>query len=221
MKLNKFIAQNTALSRRGADDLIAAGRVAVNGRTAETGQDIAETDTVAIDSKEVDLAERATVTIMLNKPAGYVCSRRGQGSKTVYDLLPEEVRHLNLVGRLDKESSGLLLLTTDGELANQLTHPRYQKAKVYEVQLDKPLAPLHQQMISNHGTELEDGKSRFAIDKMDESGKQLRVTLNEGRNRQIRRTFNSVGYEVLVLHRSSFGDYKLGSLGAGELIYLS
>ena len=153
---------------------------------------------------------------MFNKPVGYICSRDGQGNQTIYDILPEEWQRLNSIGRLDKDSSGLLLLTNDGELANQLTHPRYQKTKVYEVRLNKPLAPLHQQMISDHGISLSDGISKLLIEKLDDEGRELKITMHEGRNRQIRRTFGSLGYDVTRLHRTHFGNYSLGVMKSGE-----
>jgi 23S rRNA pseudouridine2605 synthase len=157
------------------------------------------------------------LTIMLNKPAGYVCSRDGQGSRTVYDLLPSELYRLKPVGRLDKESSGLLIMTTDGDLANELTHPRYQKTKVYEISLLKPLQPLHRQMISDYGVKLEDGPSKLQLDRLKDGDDTLwRVTMSEGRNRQIRRTFESLGYTVHTLHRITFGNYGLGNLEPGK-----
>jgi 23S rRNA pseudouridine2605 synthase len=217
-RLNKYIAQNTEYSRRAADDLITQKRVTVNGEPVTAGQQISEKDKVSVDGAAIiPSADSSSVTVILNKPRGYVCSRNGQGSKTIYELLPESLRHLNSVGRLDKDSSGLLLMTSDGELANQLTHPRYQKVKVYEIELNIPLQPLHQQMISDHGIVLEDGISKFPIEKMDESGRALRATLHEGRNRQVRRTFEALGYKVTALHRTVFGPYELGNLAVGQI----
>lgn len=221
MRLNKFIAQHTTHSRRGADTLILEGRVTVNGSTPQTGQDITETDLVKIDGVPIAATARAVTTIMLNKPAGYVCSKNGQGSETIYDLLPPEYHHLNSVGRLDKESSGLLLLTNDGELANQLTHPRYHKVKVYEVKLSQPLQPLHQQMISDYGISLEDGVSKLQLEKLDDTGRNVRVTMHEGRNRQIRRTFEALGYRVAKLHRTTFGSYQLHNLKLADFTVIN
>lgn len=217
VRLNKFIAQTTDFSRRAADTAISEGRVTVNSKPAEPGQMITATDKVTIDDQQVvQLAKKDIVTVIFNKPRGYVCSRNGQGSRTIYELLPPELQNLNSVGRLDKESSGLLLLTNDGELANNLTHPRYQKTKIYEVSLDKPLLPLHHQMISDYGIRLEDGVSKLQIEKPNGSAKELLITMHEGRNRQIRRTFSSLGYEVTRLHRLVFGNYHLGDLKIGE-----
>jgi 23S rRNA pseudouridine2605 synthase len=154
---------------------------------------------------------------MLNKPVGYVCSRDGQGSQTVYDLLPSGLHSLKSVGRLDKDSSGLLLLTNDGNLAHQLTHPSFQKTKVYQVSLDKPLQPLHRQLISDHGIQLDDGVSQLELERLtDGDDTQWRVRMHEGRNRQIRRTFESLGYDVRRLHRTGFGEFALSGLAMGH-----
>jgi len=216
MRLNKFLAAGTSLSRRGADDAIANGRVRVNGQIPKQGTDVSEIDMVTFDGQPVSAPEHTT-TIMLHKPRGFVVSRNGQGSQTIYDLLPPEYHALNPIGRLDKDSSGLLLLTSDGNLAHELTHPSRQKQKVYEVTLDKPLQPLHHQMISDHGISLEDGVSKLQLARQQE-GDDTRwtVTMHEGRNRQIRRTFEALGYGVKKLHRTRFGDYALGNVQAGQ-----
>lgn len=212
MRINKFLALHSELSRRGADQAIAEGRVLVNGQIPTEGQNITPADIVKLDGKRLEhTAELLTIT--LNKPVGYVCSRNGQGSKTIYDLLPKKFHHLNPIGRLDKDSSGLLLLTNDGQLAQQLTHPSHQKAKIYRVSLDKPLEPLHQQMISDFGVNLDDGPSKFMIEKNQNT---LKITMKEGRNRQIRRTFSALGYKVTMLHRIQFGSYSLDNLKSGD-----
>lgn len=209
MRLNKFIAGATDLSRRAADDAIYRGRILVNGAQPSAGQRVSDTDVVTLDGTPIATAT-TTTTIMFNKPAGYVVSRNGQGSRTIFELLPEELRTLQAVGRLDKQSSGLLLLTNDGELAQTLTHPSHHKVKVYEVKLSKPLQPLHRQMISEFGIQLEDGPSKFGLDRIIEGDETAwLITMHEGRNRQIRRTFQSLGYNVPRLHRITFGNYKL------------
>ena len=217
MRLNKFLASGTDFSRRAADEAIAGGQVAVNGKTAEQGMSVAEADTVTLDGRTVQAVVTNT-TIMLNKPAGYVVSRNGQGSQTVYDLLPPEYRRLNPVGRLDKDSSGLLLFTDDGQLAQELTHPSRQKIKIYEVTLDTPLTPLHRQMIHDHGLQLEDGVSKLQLERRAEGNDtEWVVGMHEGRNRQIRRTFAALGYTVRTLHRTHFGNFALGDLPPGKL----
>jgi 23S rRNA pseudouridine2605 synthase len=227
MRLNVFLAQHTTLSRRSADTAIAEGRVAINGQVASLGQTVDETaDRVALDGRAITPSVK-TMTIMLNKPVGYVCSKAGQGSKTIYALLPDELHHLNPVGRLDKDSSGLLLMTNDGQLANQLTHPRYQKTKIYEVHLDKPLTDSDVHKLSQ-GIVLEDGISKLGVQQLEISNQKLaeneplvsnsyfQITMTEGRNRQIRRTFESLGYQVRALHRTNFGNYSLGSLRSAQ-----
>jgi len=217
MRINRYIAASTSLSRRAADQAIAAARVRVNGNIPSTGQSVADGDEVTLDGQVVQPPVESQ-TIMLNKPVGYVVSRDGQGSPTIYELLPAVYQHLNPVGRLDKNSSGLLLLTSDGKLAQELTHPSYKKEKVYEIALHKPLEPLHRQMISDHGIKLDDGVSQLQLERLTEGDdKQWRVRMHEGRNRQIRRTFNSLGYEVLTLHRTQFGEYSLKGIAPQEI----
>jgi 23S rRNA pseudouridine2605 synthase len=216
VRLNKFIASGTTLSRRAADTAIAAGKVTVNGLPAEQGQDISPGDVVLLEGQPISNSAPKT-TIVFNKPIGLVVSRQGQGSHTIYDVLPVEYHQLNPVGRLDKDSSGLLLLTNDGNLANELTHPRHQKRKVYEITLDKPLQPLHRQMINDHGLQLEDGLSKLQLERQEDNDDfAWIVTMHEGRNRQIRRTFAALGYGIARLHRVQFGDYSLSDLPQGK-----
>lgn len=150
-----------------------------------------------------------------------MCSRKKQGdAPTIYELLPKNLRSLKPVGRLDKDSSGLILLTNDGDFAFQMTHPKFMKHKRYEVKLDKPLAPLHQQMIADFGVEIGDGVSRLGLTALDETRQKFTVEMSEGRNRQIRRTFAALGYKVVALHRQQFGKYVLGDLKPGEFLFL-
>jgi 23S rRNA pseudouridine2605 synthase len=219
MRINKYLAAATGMSRRAADTAITNHEVTVNGVAPLPGQDITPDDTVLWKGKHVQPIE--LLTIMLNKPVGYVCSREGQGSQTIYNLLPQRFHHLKPVGRLDKNSSGLILLTNDGTLANELTHPRYAKTKVYEVTLNQPLEPLHHQMIQDHGIQLEDGPSRLQLEKKSEDATRWTVRMQEGRNRQIRRTFAALNYDVIKLHRTTFGDYTLGTLRSGHFNEIS
>lgn len=214
MRLNKFIAQATGMSRRKADDVILSQRVRVNDLPILPGQQVGDTDSVTLDGKPLKITAK-TCTMLLHKPVGYVVSRQGQGSLTIYDLLPTEFHSLKPVGRLDKNSSGLLILTNDGQLAQQLTHPSYAKKKVYEVTLDKPLAPLHQQMIQDNGIMLDDGLSRLLLQPLSDSRLEWQITMSEGRNRQVRRTFDALGYRVVYLHRIRFGTYSLGEINIG------
>lgn len=217
MRINKYIALATGLSRRAADKTLAEGRVRVNDKYPDAGYDVTDTDNVTLDGRKITPALK--VTILLNKPVGYVVSRDGQGSETVYDLLPLEYEQLKPVGRLDKMSSGLLLMTNDGDLANELTHPSRQKIKIYEVTLSKPLEPLHHQMLVDFGVQLDDGVSKFKqLEKLNDLSTKWKVVMSEGRNRQIRRTFGALGYGVKRLHRSHFGPYELGHLGSGKYL---
>ena len=213
-RANKYLAHTTGLSRREADTAIASGRVTINGKLAELGSHIEPHDTVAFDGKVLN-AQTDYTYIQLNKPVGYVCSRKRQGdTPTIYELLPQQYRALKPVGRLDKDSSGLILLTDDGDFAHRMTHPKFVKVKIYELDLDHPLEPLHQQMISDHGITLEDGVSNMQVEKTEEGG--YRVTMHEGRNRQIRRTFAALGYTVTRLHRTLFGSYTLNDMKPGH-----
>ena len=215
MRINKYIALSTGLSRRVADKAVEQWNVLVNGMPATPGQEVGEQDVVTVSGKTLTPPVKIQ-TIMLNKPVGYVVSRDGQGSKTIYELLPPELHHLKPIGRLDKDSSGLLLLTNDGQLAQELTHPKYQKTKIYEVRLSTPLAPLHRQMISDHGVQLTDGSSKLHLERITDGDDQnWRITMHEGRNRQIRRTFAALGYMVTKLHRTNFGNFALGDLQMG------
>ena len=218
-RLNKYLAYERGISRRAADELIQAGRIQVNGTPVSLGARVSTSDHITIDGKKLE-ASAVAETILFNKPVGYVCSRRKQGdSETIYALLPEKFHALKPVGRLDRDSSGLLLLTNDGDFAHQMTHPKFHKTKVYEVTLDKPLQPLHRQMISDFGVMLPDGKSQFELDRLEEgSDQQWRITMSEGRNRQIRRTFTALGYEVTTLHRTHFGNYSLDDIKSGAYI---
>ncbi|HYF96873.1 MAG TPA: pseudouridine synthase [Patescibacteria group bacterium] len=214
MRINKYVALATGLSRRAADKAIRANRVKINGMTAVLGSEVKPTDQVAVDGTSINTEE--TVTILLNKPVGYVCSRNGQGSKTVYDLLPEKYHSLKTVGRLDRDSSGLILLTNDGDLANKLTHPKYEKEKTYQVKLNKPLSQADKNKLLT-GVELEDGLSKF-IKVNDSSDGTLEIIMSEGRNRQIRRSLDMLDYQVESLHRISFGPYRLENLSLGKFI---
>lgn len=218
MRLNKFIAHATGMARREADEAILNGRISVNGKVANIGQDVdGQSDIIKLDDEQITLPATTTV-IMLNKPIGYVCSRNAQAkdAKTVYELLPSDLRQLKTIGRLDKDSSGLILLTDDGDMAHKLTHPSFTKTKEYVIELDRPLAPLHQQMIADFGINLTDGPSKLLLERLNDERTKFRVIMHEGRNRQIRRTFAALGYQVVSLHRISFGSYQLGDLPSGK-----
>lgn len=218
IRLNKFIAQRLSVGRRQADSLIEQGRVQVDGKRPILGAQIdPASHHVTVDGKTLAAEKTNFAYLLLNKPAGYVCSRRQQGdTPTIYTLLPEKYHHLKPVGRLDKDSSGLLLLTNDGDFAHRLTHPRFAKQKQYHVTLDQPLQPLHRQMINDFGITLPDGPSKLQLERLeDRDDTKWRVIMHEGRNRQIRRTFAAIGYTVMRLHRTNFGTFQLANLKPG------
>lgn len=218
IRLNKYLALHMGFSRREADEYIERGYVKVNDIVVNLGARIAESDTIVVNGKPIK-GNTAYQYIAFNKPAGYVCSRRSQGDlPTIYELLPPEYHHLKTVGRLDFNSSGLIILTNDGDFTYRLTHPKFAKTKIYNVRLDHELEPLHQQMISDHGVQLEDGPSKMMLERLtDDNRLEWKVTMSEGRNRQIRRTFSSLGYDVKKLHRTNFGNYSIGDIKPGKL----
>lgn len=217
-RLNKFLAHTLGISRREADDYLAAGRISVDGIPAILGGRFISGQTVALDGRPLEMGAHHYTYLLLNKPAGYVCSRRSQdGTPTIYELLPEKYHALKSVGRLDRDSSGLLLLTDDGDKAFEMTHPKFHKTKTYEVELDTSLQPLHRQMISDRGVLLDDGPSKLELERLhEEDNRSWRVVMHEGRNRQIRRTFAALGYTVTRLHRTHFGPYELNGLKEGD-----
>jgi len=221
-RLNKYLALQLGISRREADEYIERGKVAINGTPAQLGARFKSTDEVTVNGKPLKSTAKH-IYIALNKPVGYVCSRKTQGdTPTIYTLLPKQYHTLKPVGRLDKNSSGLILLTNDGDFAFRMTHPKFSKIKIYKVKLDHDLEPLHQQMISDHGIQLEDGHSQLMLERLsDDNRLEWQVTMSEGRNRQIRRTFASLGYEVQKLHRTQFGSYQLNTLPSRHYILVA
>lgn len=214
IRLNKLIAERTGLSRRKADELIGAGKVTVAGTIAQIGQVVNEQDEISVNNQKLP-PESKKLLVMLNKPPGYVTSRDGQGCQTIYDLLPPEFNKLKPIGRLDKNSSGLLLITDDGDLANSLAHPSANKLKIYEVTLEPELSLDDLKKITSGGVSLSDGRpSKFNIERLQKATYKIQIA--EGRNRQIRRTFEALGYKVAQLHRKVFGPYDIGDLPAGK-----
>lgn len=208
IRLNKLLAERLSISRRKADSLIADGKVSVNGQTAANGCLInIDQDTVLVNDKALP-AKKPDLTILFNKPTGFVCSRNSQGNNTIYDILPKKYQHLNPIGRLDKNSGGLLVLTSNGELNYYLSHPSNEKKKVYIVHLNKPLTSADESSLQN-GVQLSDGISILKLSKLDKNGNRWLVTLYEGRNRQIRRSFEACRYKVTKLIRISFGDFSI------------
>ncbi len=216
MRLAKFLAHAGASSRRGAEALIAAGRVTVGGRVVDDpALDVGESSAVALDGRPVKGAERRVV-YALHKPLGVVSTARDtHGRRTVLDLVPAAGLRLYPVGRLDIDSTGLLLLTNDGELANRLTHPRFEVPKTYRAELGG--APVADRTLRRlrEGIRLEDGMTAPA--RVRRLGpKELELTIHEGRNRQVRRMCEAVGHPVVSLQRTAFGPLALDGLAPGR-----
>lgn len=215
-RLNKYLAHTLGISRREADLRISSGQVQVNGEVAELGQTINPNfDKVSVDTIDVAFKPNNYTYVLFNKPVGYVCSRNKQGdAPTIYSLLPNKFMKLKTAGRLDKDSCGLLLLTDDGDTIFQMTHPKFAKKKTYQVLLNKPLKNTDLENLKT-GVQLEDGVSKLLVKSSDDVTKpnMYIVSMFEGRNRQIRRTFKQLGYSVTHLERTAMGPYNLKQLG--------
>jgi 23S rRNA pseudouridine2605 synthase len=214
MRLNRYLAAAGVGSRRHCDELIAAGRVMINGKVCtDFSTQPAARDHVKVDGRLLHLDP--PLTIMLHKPAGFVCTRKDAHARdTIFDLLPQKFSKLFNVGRLDTQTEGLLILTSDGELAQQLTHPRYKIDKEYDVTLDRRWAPALMPKLCE-GILL-DGK-RARIERFHcMTPTRLRVVLRQGIKRQIRRMFESLGYKVKRLLRTRIGNLRLGDLPRGH-----
>jgi 23S rRNA pseudouridine2605 synthase len=211
VRLNAYLARAGVASRRGADELIKAGRVTVNGEPGELNTFVASRDRVEVDGRPAELQPRAYV--LLHKPAGVVTTARDpRGRRTVVDLVDHASRVVP-VGRLDLDTTGALLLTNDGELAHMLAHPRYEVEKVYEAEVegdpsDEALQDLRR------GVELDDGLTAPAQARRLGPGR-VELVLHEGRKHQVKRMLAAVGYPVTSLHRSRYGGLTLEGLEPG------
>jgi 23S rRNA pseudouridine2605 synthase len=213
VRLAKYLAHGGVASRRASERIIANGRVTVAGEVVtDPARDVTDADDVRVDASPVAGEPREVWAV--NKPAGVVSTAREPGPRrAVVELVASEAR-LYPVGRLDAESTGLLLLTNDGELANRLTHPRYGVPKTYLALLRRPPAERDLRRLE-HGVALEDGPTAPArVTRTAE--REVELTLREGRNRQVRRMFEAVGNEVVSLQRVLLGPVELGDLGSGH-----
>lgn len=226
LRINKALAQAGVCSRRAADELVAAGRVLVNGVPASPGQAVDPArDAVILDGRPVDLVPAGTdhLVLMLHKPVRTVTTARDpEGRATVFDLLPAPFRNRRLVhvGRLDFFSEGLLLLTDDGELCNRLTHPSHHLPRVYQVTVrgsvpEKALAAIRAGMTLAEGERL--APAQVEVISSGPQGTVLRLVLGQGLNRQIRRMCRDLGLTVLKLVRVSLGPLELGTLKPGAV----
>ncbi len=212
-RLQKRLARAGVASRRAAEELITAGRVQVNGDVATLGQSVTEDDLVVVDGQIVAQPAAHRTFAMYKKRGIITTSHDEKGRPAVLDYVPQ-VPGLHPVGRLDRDSEGLLLLTTDGELTLRLTHPRYQHEKVYRAWIDGGLPSDEVLDELEDGIELEDGLTAPA--RVDRAGLGLYVTIREGRNRQVRRMLEAVGYPVTRLVRVRLGGLWLEDLRPGE-----
>lgn len=219
MRINKFLAECGVASRRGCDRLIQEGKVTVNGRKAVVGDDVSEKDEILAEGKPV-IRKVVHSYYMMNKPKGYVCTvKDDKDRKTVMDLLPEGAGRVYPVGRLDYDTEGLLLLTDDGELAFRLTHPKNEIPKTYLVRIEGTIGDKELNRLRS-GIELDGkltNKCKVKVIETDKKYTKLHVTINEGRNRQVRRMFETVGKEIEFLKRIRIGEMGLGSLERGKV----
>lgn len=222
VRLNKFIAASGLCSRRKADELIEQGVVKVNGAVVkELGFVVSTKDRVMVNGQP--LKKTAPVYIKYYKPAGYITTMSDEkGRKTIYDLLPEELKDLKPVGRLDKDSTGLLILTNDGDFINKMTHPSIKLPKVYRVCAQGKMNGEHLLKMAK-GIEIEPGKIAYAdsmIVEYEGTNTVLQVVLYQGMNRQIRKMLDSLGFPVVSLKRISHGTISLQGLKKGQFKYI-
>ena len=220
MRLAKYLASAGVASRRAAEQIIRSGNVTVDGiPVTDPATDVDDTHTVAVEGRVLALCE-TRVVYAVNKPAGVVSTARDpQGRPTVVSLVPSD-RRLYPVGRLDIDTTGLILLTDDGNLAHQLTHPSFEVEKTYHARVGRPPVRKHALDALRDGVELEDGRSAPARVRL-LAADTIELTLHEGRKRQVRRMCEAVGHPVGRLERVAFGPLELGDLKAGSYRRLS
>ncbi len=217
-RLNKYIASSGLCSRRGADELIESGAVMVNGKKiTELGYSVQPKDKVFVNGKMIHPVKHEYYRFY--KPAGYITTSDDEkGRKTIYDLLPENLHHLKPVGRLDRESTGLIILTNDGDLINSLTHPSAKVPKLYRVSINGKITQKDIDTMYK-GIEIEKGKTAYAqvdVLECDNNSTVMEILLYQGLNRQIRKMFEHLGYEVVTLKRIQHAIFTLDGLKRGE-----
>lgn len=218
MRLAKFLAHGGVASRRRAEKIISLGRVTVRGEVVrDPARDVEAGDDVRVDGSPI--AAEAPEVWALNKPPGVVSTAREPGERPAVVDLVDSTARLYPVGRLDADSTGLLLLSNDGELANRLTHPRYEVAKAYLASLRRPPSERDLERL-RRGVELEDGPTAPAEARRT-GEREIEIVLREGRNRQVRRMIDAVGNRVTALRRIRFGSLELGGLAEGAARRLS
>ncbi|OGX25786.1 MAG: hypothetical protein A3D10_03775 [Omnitrophica WOR_2 bacterium RIFCSPHIGHO2_02_FULL_48_11] len=221
IRLQVFLSHSGVCSRRQAMTIIQSGRVSVNGqKECEPSRSVDPAqDKVSVDGKVVE--SKAYQYILLNKPKEYVCTKAEfEGEKSVLELLPKDLQHLSPVGRLDKDTEGLLLLTNDGDLAHRLTHPKFEVAKTYYVCVYGILKPEHQKELESgvmiEGEKTSPAKITAVNPYADRTKTEFKMTIHEGKKRQIRLMMAAVGHKVVYLKRLSQGPLQLGNLKTGE-----
>lgn len=224
LRLNKAIAISGLCSRRAADDLIASGRVKVNGKIVTDFNCLVDPYHDRVDVSGQKLSSRAHEYIVLNKPKGIVSTCQDEhGRKKIIDFLPDKLRHLKPAGRLDYDSSGLIFLTNDGELINRLTHPTSKVEKTYRVSVSGKITDELIEELST-GIDLAEAKTKPAkvrFIKSDARSSTIEIKLTEGRNRQLRRMLAQLGLPVLQLVRTGISTLQLGSLPIGKWRHIS
>jgi 23S rRNA pseudouridine2605 synthase len=214
MRLNRFLASAGLGSRRGVEELIRSGRVRLNGHVVtDLATQVGAEDSVKVGQRVIRVQH--SIHALLHKPRGYLCTADDErGRRTIFELLPEKWPRVFHVGRLDRESEGLLLVTNDGDLALRLTHPRHHVEKEYEVGLDKPFDPAHHEKLLR-GFHIVGGRAK-AEEVTAIRPQLLRIVLRQGLKRQIRLMLYELGYEVVHLRRVRIGPLRLGALRPGE-----
>lgn len=223
IRINKYIASSGLTSRRGADELIKSGRVKVNDKViTEPGLVITAKDIVQVDNKKLGMKEKKYV--ILNKPAGYVTTRNDpQNRRTIYDLLPSDLHYLVPAGRLDKDSSGLLILTNDGDLIRKLTHPSEHVPKIYKVTVEGKLTDQDIRKFKK-GIEIEENKIAYANVTglaYEKNTSIAEIILYQGYNRQIRRMMDIIEHPVISLKRIAQANITLSGLKKGKYRFLA
>ena len=221
MRINKSLAECGLASRRASEQMITAGRVKLNGKiVTDLATDVSEDDFVTVDGKRAQPIHKH-IYLMLNKPKGYITSTNDEkGRKTVMDLLDKKFANKRIfpIGRLDYDTEGLLLLTTDGDLCNRISHPRNDISKTYVAKIENEVS--EEELNKLRGGVILDGvktkRCRITVLEFDGKLTRLEVVISEGRNRQVRRMFESINREVVFLKRVGVGELKLGGLGRGE-----
>ena len=222
MRINKFLAACGVASRRDCDKLIADGAVSINGQVAKVGQNVGDDDNVTVNGTAVNVKKNEYY--ILNKPKGYLCTvRDDKGRKTVMDLMPPNIGRIYPVGRLDYDSEGLLILTTDGELAQHLTHPSNEVPKTYLVKIEGTITeaglnPIRSGVdIGGYVTK----KCKAHIVETNKAYTKIHVTITEGKNREVRKMFEAIGKQVTLLKRIKVGEINLRGLDRGAYRKLS